>query len=105
MKRAAICICFVLLASANIRARELTRDELFDAIEAAASRMEKSKDELVTIARSLGKTKDPANEEHDLLCTLVDNFEDVEECLNELAQLAHAARERQLSAAAPVALR
>jgi len=66
--------------------------------------MEKSKDELVTIARSLRNEKDPENEEHDLLCTLVDNFNDVEGCLKELAQLAHAACERQLSAAAVVAL-
>ena len=59
---------------------------------------------MFTIARSMRKEKDPENEEHDLLCTLVDNFEDVEGCLKELAQLAHAARERQLSAAAVVAL-
>ena len=68
--------------------------------------VEKTKDELVAIARSLSKQKDPENkdEDRDLLCMLVDNFEDVEGALNELAQLARSARMRQVSAAAVVML-
>jgi hypothetical protein len=66
--------------------------------------MEKSKDELVTAGRELMNVKDPGDEENDCLTTFIDNLQEAEEYLLALAQFAHDARVRQLSAASVVAL-